>query len=96
MLALLLIAASFVSLIVAFVFKPTPTEQDLEDDEKLKAVIWLPNGIVMIIAAFYALKRVGEGPPKFSAFSVLVFVCLVFLVAGFVALAWGGVSGPHK
>jgi multisubunit Na+/H+ antiporter MnhB subunit len=96
MLALILIAASLVSLIAAFIFKPALTEQELEENEKFKALMWLPNGIVMLIAAFYTLKRVGEGPPRLSAFSVLVFVCLILMVAGFVALAWGGASGTLK
>jgi len=93
MLALSLIGASFVSLVAAFFFRDKPSERDLADNEKLKSLLWLPNGVLMVIAAFYALRRVGDTPPRVSVFAILILVCLCFGVAGCVALVgFGGSS----
>jgi hypothetical protein len=96
MLALILIAAALISLIAAFFFRPVPTDQELEDNEKVKELLWLPSGIVMLIAAFYAIKRTGEGPPKPTMFIVLLTVCVAFMIAGLVALVGFGNSGAPK
>jgi hypothetical protein len=96
MLALFLIAAAFVSLIAAFFFRPVPTEEELEDSERLRTLLWLPSGIVMLVAAFYTIKRAGDGPPKPTMFIVLLCVCVALMIASAAALAGFGNSGAHK
>lgn len=96
MLALALFGAAFVCLVTAFFFRTVPTDEELEDNERVRRYMWLPNGIIMIIASFYAFKHLGNRPPKLSTFAILIFVCLGFMVAGGVALWASGTSGVSK
>jgi hypothetical protein len=96
MAALAFIAAALVCIIAAFVFRVARTEQELADDERLRAFIWLPTPILMIVASFYVVKRFDGSLPKLSAFSILILASLVFAALALVVTVGFGTTTPHK
>lgn len=91
MAVLIFLAAALGCLVAAFFFQAAPTEHELEENERLKEILWLPSIVIMVFAAFHTLRRLHNGPPpRLSAFTVLIFASLGFIILGGVALVGFG------
>jgi hypothetical protein len=96
MFALIFVAAALICAIAALFCHTVPTEPELEDDERLRAFLWLPTPLIMLIASFYAVKRFDGSLPKLSPFLILMLSCLGFTILALIAFVASGIGAPHK
>jgi hypothetical protein len=95
MLTLIFFGAALVCLIAAPFCRSGPTEQEVEDDQRLKSFWLFPGIVVAMIAVFFKARGLEASAPRQSAFALLVCLSLGFIVAGILVMGLAP-SGTHR